>query len=66
MAVAVRSRMTDASDAAQPHSAYLYGSIPRGTAIPDGSDLELLPAPRAGREPTAECGAAHGPKARRR
>lgn len=32
------------------HSAYLYGSIPRGTAIPTVSDLDLLLALR--REPT--------------
>lgn len=31
---AARSRITDAFDAAQLQSAYLYGSIPRGTAIP--------------------------------
>jgi hypothetical protein len=29
-----RARSADASDATQLHSAYLYGSIPRGTAIP--------------------------------
>lgn len=28
------------------HSAYLYGSIPRGTARPGRSDLDLLPALR--------------------
>ncbi|MCU7824049.1 nucleotidyltransferase [Kitasatospora sp. DSM 101779] len=33
------------------HSAYLYGSIPRGTAVPGVSDLDLLLALR--REPTA-------------
>ncbi|MFE7790854.1 nucleotidyltransferase domain-containing protein [Streptomyces sp. NPDC057460] len=47
---AARSRITDAFGAAQLQSAYLYGSIPRGTAIPGGSDLDLLLALRA--EPT--------------
>jgi hypothetical protein len=31
------------------HSAYLYGSVPRGTAVPGGSDLDVLLALR--REP---------------
>lgn len=39
---AARSRITDAFDATRLHSAYLYGSIPRGTAIPGVSDLDLL------------------------
>ncbi|MGW3685210.1 nucleotidyltransferase [Streptomyces sp. NPDC005125] len=47
---AARSRITDAFGAAQLHSAYLYGSIPRGTAIPGVSDLDLLLALHA--EPT--------------
>ncbi|WP_326627288.1 MULTISPECIES: hypothetical protein [unclassified Streptomyces] len=47
---AARSRITDAFDAAQLHSAYLYGSIPRGTAIPDVCDLDLPLALHA--EPT--------------
>jgi nucleotidyltransferase-like protein len=29
-------------DPARVHSAYLYGSVPRGTAIPGVSDLDLL------------------------
>ncbi|WP_406429641.1 hypothetical protein OHA59_28755 [Streptomyces sp. NBC_01589] len=47
---AARSRITDAFDAAQLQSAYLYGSIPRGTAIPGVSGLDLLLALHA--EPT--------------
>ncbi|MFE9861557.1 hypothetical protein ACFYPZ_02120 [Streptomyces sp. NPDC005506] len=49
---ASRSRITDAFDAAQLCSAYLYGSIPRGTAIPGVHDLDLLLARYA--EPTAQ------------
>ncbi|WP_392672532.1 nucleotidyltransferase [Streptomyces sp. LN785] len=45
-----RSLITDAFGAARLHSAYLYGSIPRGTAIPGVSDLDLLLALRT--EPT--------------
>lgn len=48
---AARSRITHAFDASRLHSAYLYGSIPRGSAIPGVSDLDLLLALRE--EPTA-------------
>lgn len=47
---AARSQIADAFCAARLHSAYLYGSIPRGTAIPCVSDLDLLLALRD--EPT--------------
>jgi hypothetical protein len=50
MVEAARAHIADAFDATQLHSAYLYGSIPRGTAIPGVSDLDLLLALRA--EPT--------------
>ncbi|MGC5002312.1 hypothetical protein [Streptomyces sp. DT203] len=56
---AARSRITDAFDAAQWHSAYLYRSIPRVTAIPGVSDLDLLPALHA--EPTESDQAAARP-----
>ncbi|MGW1734967.1 hypothetical protein [Streptomyces sp. NPDC001999] len=49
---AARSRITDAFDAAQLCSACLYGSIPRGTAIPGVHDLDLPLARYA--EPTAQ------------
>ena len=49
---AARSGITDAFDAVQLQSAYLYGSIPRGPAIPGVSDLDLLLARYA--EPTAQ------------
>ncbi|MFE7328714.1 hypothetical protein ACFU8W_27810 [Streptomyces sp. NPDC057565] len=45
-----RARIADAFDATQLHSACLYGSIPRGTAIPGVFGLDPLLAPRA--EPT--------------
>src|SRR5580693_6971466 len=38
---AARTRITE-TFATRLHSAYLYGSIPRGTAIPGASDLDLL------------------------
>lgn len=39
---AAREQITTAFGPARLHSAYLYGSIPRGTAIPGVSDLDLL------------------------
>jgi predicted nucleotidyltransferase len=39
---AARIRITDAFDSSRLHSAYLYGSIPRGTATPGVSDLDLM------------------------
>lgn len=39
---AARTRISETFDHAQLHSAYLYGSIPRGVAIPGVSDLDLL------------------------
>lgn len=44
------TRIADTFDATRMHSAYLYGSIPRGTATPGTSDLDLLIALH--REPT--------------
>ncbi|MFD6278913.1 nucleotidyltransferase domain-containing protein [Streptomyces sp. NPDC060209] len=41
---AARVRITEAFGPERLHSAYLYGSIPRGTAIPGVSDLDLLVA----------------------
>ncbi len=38
---AARARITETFDGTRLHSAYLYGSIPRGTAIPGVSDLDL-------------------------
>lgn len=38
---AARARITE-TFGARLHSAYLYGSIPRGTAVPGTSDLDLL------------------------
>jgi predicted nucleotidyltransferase len=38
---AARSQIAEAFDGARLHSAYIYGSIPRGTAIPGVSDLDL-------------------------
>ncbi|MBD0690022.1 nucleotidyltransferase [Streptomyces sp. CBMA123] len=49
---AARERIAAAFDPARLHSAYLYGSIPRGTAVPGVSDLDLLLALR--HEPTPE------------
>ncbi len=37
-----RTLIDDTFDTARIHSAYLYGSIPRGTATPGTSDLDLL------------------------
>lgn len=39
---AARERVTDLFGPQRLHSAYLYGSIPRGTAVPGRSDLDLL------------------------
>ncbi|MEV7598336.1 nucleotidyltransferase [Kitasatospora sp. NPDC089797] len=39
---AARARITAAFGPDRLHSAYLYGSIPRGTAVPGVSDLDLL------------------------
>ena len=38
---AARAQITD-TFGTRLHSAYLYGSIPRGTAVPGVSDLDLL------------------------
>ncbi|MDT0343944.1 nucleotidyltransferase domain-containing protein [Streptomyces litchfieldiae] len=38
---AARARITETFDPTRLHSAYLYGSIPRGTARPGVSDLDL-------------------------
>jgi predicted nucleotidyltransferase len=37
-----RTLIADTFDITRMHSAYLYGSIPRGTATPGTSDLDLL------------------------
>ncbi len=47
---AARTRIAETFDGARLHSAYLYGSIPRGTATPGVSDLDLQLALR--HEPT--------------
>jgi hypothetical protein len=47
---AARERIAGMFGDGRLHSAYLYGSIPRGTAVPGVSDLDLLLALRA--EPT--------------
>ncbi|MEU7842818.1 nucleotidyltransferase domain-containing protein [Micromonospora sp. NPDC049114] len=47
---AARARIVDSFGDGRLHSAYLYGSIPRGTARPGISDLDLLLALHA--EPT--------------
>ncbi len=39
---AARAGIADAFGPARLHSAYLYGSIPRGTAVPGRSDLDVL------------------------
>lgn len=39
---AARARITGTFGPARLHSAYLYGSIPRGTAVPGVSDLDVL------------------------
>ncbi|WP_031091415.1 nucleotidyltransferase domain-containing protein [Streptomyces sp. NRRL S-15] len=41
---AARARIAGSYGPGRLHSAYLYGSIPRGTAIPGVSDLDLLVA----------------------
>ncbi|MFD7712964.1 nucleotidyltransferase [Streptomyces sp. NPDC059786] len=38
---AARARVSETFDTTRLHSAYLYGSIPRGTATPGVSDLDL-------------------------
>ncbi|MFG2226112.1 nucleotidyltransferase [Streptomyces sp. NPDC048644] len=48
---AARDGITARFGPALLHSAYLYGSIPRGTAVPGVSDLDLLLALRAGPTP---------------
>lgn len=48
---AAGARITETFGAARRHSAYLYGSIPRGTARPGLSDFDLLLALH--QEPTA-------------
>ncbi|MFG1953150.1 hypothetical protein [Micromonospora sp. NPDC048830] len=47
---AARARIAESFGGDRLHSAYIYGSIPRGTAIPRASDLDLLLALHA--EPT--------------
>jgi predicted nucleotidyltransferase len=47
---AARAGVTAAFGSGRLHSGYLYGSIPRGTAVPGASDLDLLLALRE--EPT--------------
>jgi hypothetical protein len=47
---AARARIAETFGGARLHSAYVYGSIPRGTAVPGVCDLDLLLALRA--EPT--------------
>ncbi|MGW2375717.1 MULTISPECIES: nucleotidyltransferase [Kitasatospora] len=49
---AARERIAAAFGPARLHGAYLYGSIPRGTAVPGVSDLDLLLALR--RRPTPD------------
>ncbi|MFD5317270.1 nucleotidyltransferase [Streptomyces sp. NPDC127098] len=44
---AARARIAEAFCPARLHSAYLYGSIPRGTARPGVSDCDILLATRA-------------------
>jgi predicted nucleotidyltransferase len=48
---AARARITEAFGSDRLHSAYLYGSIPRGAAVAGTSDLDLMLALRA--DPTA-------------
>lgn len=45
---AARGRIGEAFGRTRLHSAYLYGSVPRGTAVPGRSDLDLLLALRGG------------------
>jgi predicted nucleotidyltransferase len=47
---AARAQITELFDSTRLHSAYLYGSVPRGTAVPGVSDLDLMLALH--REPT--------------
>ncbi|MFF9343827.1 MULTISPECIES: nucleotidyltransferase domain-containing protein [unclassified Streptomyces] len=47
---AARALIAETFDDDRLHSAYLYGSVPRGTAVPGVSDLDLLLALR--QEPT--------------
>ncbi|MGW1882665.1 nucleotidyltransferase domain-containing protein [Streptomyces sp. NPDC001970] len=47
---AARARIAETFGSTRLHSAYLYGSVPRGTATPGVSDLDLLLALHA--EPT--------------
>ncbi|ARF83140.1 nucleotidyltransferase [Kitasatospora aureofaciens] len=54
---AARERIAAAFGPARLHSAYLYGSIPRGTAIPGVSDLDLLLALRHEPTPADRAGA---------
>jgi hypothetical protein len=49
-----RSAIADAFGPEYLHSAYLYGSIPRGTAVPGVSDLDALLVLRG--EPTQPTG----------
>jgi predicted nucleotidyltransferase len=42
LVAAARAGIADAFGSARLHSAYLYGSIPRGTAVPGVSDLDVL------------------------
>ncbi len=48
---AARTQISEVFGPTRLHSAYLYGSIPRGTAVPARSDLDLLLALRSA--PTA-------------
>jgi hypothetical protein len=48
---AAKAAISEAFSAERLHSAYLYGSIPRGTAVPGASDLDALLALR--HEPTS-------------
>jgi hypothetical protein len=45
---AARSAVRETFGPRRLHSAYLYGSVPRGTAVPGVSDLDVLLALRAG------------------
>ncbi|UNO40698.1 nucleotidyltransferase domain-containing protein [Streptomyces sp. MST-110588] len=47
----IRARIADHFDGSRLHSTYLYGSVPRGTALPGVSDLDVLLALRSA--PTA-------------
>jgi hypothetical protein len=39
---AARDQISELFDGGRMHSAYLYGSVPRGTAVPGVSDLDLM------------------------